>query len=71
MVDSVSDAGAISHKGIILDIVKEQVILVLICVNTANLKGRIAYMSKSAGQGGLLAGPISDVLAIVNQKGGI
>ena len=49
---------------------KEQVILVLICVNTANLKGRIAYMSKSAGLHAL-AGPISDVLAIVNQKGGI
>ena len=53
-----NSAGAISHKGII-------------CVKTANLKGRIAYMSKSAGQGGLFAGPISDVLAIVNQKGGI
>ena len=40
-----NSAGAISHKGIILDVVKEQVILVLICVNTANLKGRQrAYM---------------------------
>ena len=60
-----NSAGAISHW-IILDDCIGQVILVLICYVQAKCLSCDHLNVTLSGQGGLNAGPISDVLAIVN-----